>query len=252
MNLYGYSERGVLNALLYSLQYAVDNDAMFNKLLERAIFPLTDDRPPSGTVTVLVEQSLSQFGDTDAVILISSPHGNATVFVEAKVQPAQSGNWHISNQFAEFEKGLEGTVNSSNLFTQLYHKQRMISCLKQHGLAALQQGIEFPSWSFPLKSKRRRRKIGTNPVVLRAVEYIRQHSEHVFFLMLIPEQEERAASFFNNTLRTSQFSTVPAWDPASYGYLSWAAVQDFCKEQQLATALDVFTYNKGQIFSELQ
>ena len=244
MNLYGYSERGIVNALFYDIRYAANADALLLQLLEQAVFPLTGSSPPLGTVTVLIEQSFSQFGDADAVILVSSPHGNAAVFVEAKVKHAQSSDWCLSNEFAKFEGGLRGKVNSSNLFTQLYHKQRMVSCLKRHGIGELQQGIEFPSWS-----TRPIRKIGNNHVVLSAVEYIRQHSENVFFLMLIPEKEERAASFFTDTLQSAGLSTAPAWDPSSYGYLTWATVQEFCKEQKLATALDAFHYNEGQIFS---
>jgi len=245
MNVYGYSERGILNSLLYDILHADDGDAMLGRLIANAKFPLTDNTPTSGTATVLVEQSLSQFGDADAIILVSSAAAKSTIFIEAKVQPSQSHDWRLSDQLSEFEAGLNSTANSSNIFTQLYHKQRLTSALKNNGIPVLQQGIEFPSWS-----TRPKRSIGTNPVVLRAVDRIQQHADNVFYLALVPDNNERVATFFDNSLRNADFPTVPEWDASFYGYLTWATVKSFCEENQLVATLDVFAYNDGQIFPE--
>ena len=243
MNVYGYSERGILNALLYEILYANnDGDALLSRLIAKASFPLTDNNPSSGNATVLVEQSLSQFGDADAIILISSNTVNCTIFVEAKVL-SQSRDWQFSAQFSKFEAGLKSEVDSSNIFTQIYHKQRLVSALKNSGINALQQGIKFPEWSTKPK-----RKIGKNPVVLRAAKCIQQHADNVFYLALVPDNDERVATFFNNTLRKAQFPTVPEWNVSHYGYLTWAKVKSFCEQNQLAATLDVFAYNNGQIF----
>ena len=139
---------------------------------------------------------------------------------------------------------------SSNIFTQLYHKHRLVSALKSKGIEALQQGIEFPSWSFRPESSQRKRKIGQNPVVLRAVKRIQQHAENFFYLALVPDTDIRVADFFANRLRNVKLSTVPEWDPSLCGYLTWATVKSFCEQNHLAATLDVFAYNDGQIFRE--
>ena len=265
MNVYGYSERGVLNSLLYEILYSNNGDALLSQLITRASFPLTDNKPSPGAATVSVEQSLSQFGDADAIILMSSNAANCVIFVEAKVQPSRPHGRRrrtrmperllISDQFDKFEAGVKRKSQtdksfSSNIFTQLYHKHRLVSALKSKGIEALQQGIEFPSWSFRPESSQRKRKIGQNPVVLRAVKRIQQHAENFFYLALVPDTDIRVADFFANRLRNVKLSTVPEWDPSLCGYLTWATVKSFCEQNHLAATLDVFAYNDGQIFRE--
>lgn len=143
-----------------------------------------------------------------------------------------------------------GKSFSSNIFTQLYHKQRLVSALNNSGIDALQRGIEFPSWSFKPEPRSQLRKIGHNPEVLRAVKRIQQHAENAFYLALIPDTDIRVADFFVNRLRNVRLPTVPEWDPSHYGYLTWATVKSFCAQNHLAATLDVFAYNVGQIFRE--
>ncbi len=244
MNVYGYSERGVLNSLLYEILYSNNGDALLNRLIERTSFPLTDDKPSSGTSTALVEQSLSDFGSADAIILTTSPVGNYTIFVEAKVL-SQAREWKLSAEFDKFRAGLQSVVNSSNLFTQLYHKQQLATVLKGNGIWALQRGVNCPSWS-----KNQKKKAGNNPVVLNALRLIQQHADSVYYLALVPDSDERASAFFDRELRSVQLPNVPGWDVSHFGYLTWAAVKSFCKKYQLAATLDVFAYNPGQIFPE--
>ncbi len=244
MNVYGYSERGILNSFLYEILYSNNGDALLNRLITRALFPLTDDKPSSGTSTVLVEQSLSEFGDPDAIILTSSNAGNCTIFVEAKVL-AQARDWKLSTEFGKFRAGLKSEVSSSNMFTQLYHKQRLVTVLKRNGIRALQQGVEFPPWS-----TNQSRKVGTHPVVLNTLKLIQKRVDNVYYLTLVPDTDQRASAFFYNELRGAQFPAVPEWDTSHYGYLTWATVKSFCKQNHLAATLDVFDYNDGQIFRE--
>lgn len=245
MKVYGYSERGILNSLLYEIRYADDGADMFDRLIAEATFPLTDNRPSlSGSATVLVEQSLSDFGEADAIILASSHAANCTIFVEAKVL-SQARDWKLSDEFKRFEAGLNRKVNSSNLFTQLYHKQKLASVLSCCGIQALQQGVDFPSWS-----TKQSRKAGSNPVVLNALNLIRQNDDSVYYLMLVPDTNQRLESFFDDKLRNLRLQAEPDWDLSHYGYLTWATVKSFCERNQLIATLDVFAYNPGQIFSE--
>jgi len=265
MKVYGYSERGILNSLLYEILNSKNGDVLLSRLISLASFPLTDDTPSFGISTVLVEQSLSQFGDADSIVLIASSAGNYTIFVEAKVKPSRPHGPRrrvrkpekllISTQFDKFQVGVKKTSQtdksfSSNIFTQLYHKQRLVSALSNNGVDALQRGIKFPSWSFRPESHSQTRKIGQNPVVLRAVKRIQQHAGNAFYLALVPDTDIRVADFFVNRLRNVQLPTVPQWDPSHYGYLTWATVKSFCAQNHLAETLDVFAYNAGQIFRE--
>ncbi len=260
MNVYGYSERGILNSLLYEILYANDSDKLLSRLIEKAAFPLTDNKPSSGAATVLVDQSLSDFGEADAIILISSNAANCAIFVEAKVL-SQSRDWKLSDQLSKFKADLKSIADSSNIdtqkkykkrlasnmFTQLYHKQRLVSALKDNDTDALHQGIKFPSWS-----TKPQRKIGKNPVVLRAVDHIQQYTDNVFYLALVPDNDQRVATFFDDTLRNVQLPCVSEWDTSYYGYLTWATVKSFCEQNQLAATLDVFAYNDRQIFSKMR
>ena len=259
VNVRGYSERGVLNSLLFEIRYASDGATLLDRLIAEAKFPLTHNKPSAGVATVLVEQSLSDFGTPDVIILKTSSAGNCAIFVEAKVQTAQSSRWQFCDQFSKFESGLELIVKSSdydarkkmkeklagNIFTQLYQKQRLVSFLKDGNYSILENGVDFPSWSTKPK-----RKIGENPVVLRAVKVIQRNVDSVFFLALVPDTDVQAANFFSKRLRNVNLPSVPEWDPSHYGYLTWATVKSFCAQNHLAATLDVFAYNDGQIFRE--
>lgn len=244
MKVLGYSERGALNSLLYEIVHSNKGDLLLSCLIARASFPLTERGPIFETATVLVEQSLSEFGDADAIIFTTSDAGNCTIFVEAKVL-AQAKDWELSTEFSKFQNGLESTVASSNLFTQMYHKQRLVLALKKGGIAKLEDGVEFPPCS-----TRERRRIGKNPVVRKAVELVQQHADHVFYLALVPDTEPRLCAFFDKELRNVSLPLVPEWDVSQYGYLAWAAVKSFCEQFQLTETLSVFEYNCGQIFPE--
>ena len=242
VNVLGYSERGVLNSLLFEIRYASDGAALLDRLVAEAKFPLTHNKPSAGVATVLVEQSLSDFGTPDVIILKSSSAGNCAIFIEAKVQTAQSSRWQLCDQFSKFESGLESIVKSSdndarkkikdklarNIFTQLYQKQRLVSTLKDRNFSALKHGVDFPFWSTKPK-----RKIGGNPVVLRAVKLIQRNVDSVFFLALVPDTDVQAANFFCQRLRNVHLRYVPEWDPSHYGFLTWATVKAFCQKNNL-------------------
>ena len=158
---------------------------------------------------------------------------------------AQGRDWKLSAEFGKFRAGLQSKVNSSNLFTQLYHKQQLVTVLKGNGIRALQRGIDCPSWS-----KKQRKKAGDNPVVLSALRLIQQHADRVYYLALVPDSDQRISAFFDRELRSVQLPNVPGWDVSHFGYLTWAAVKSLCKQYQLTATLDVFAYNPGQIFPD--
>ena len=248
MKICGYSERGVLNSLLYEIHYADNGDKLLAQLVDKATFPFTENKPPSGKATVFVEQSLSDFGDSDAVILIQSCNTNRVIFVEAKVKTCGPKDWSLTEQFSKFRDGLKSGSKpkgfSSNLFTQIYYKQRFMKA----DMTKLETGVSFPEWS-----SKEIRKIGTNPVVKDAAKQIKNPCDATFYdatfyLMLIPDNDERVKEFFHETLQKAKLPEVPGWDTSHFGYLTWATVKSFCEQKCLKNTLDAFKYNDGQIY----
>jgi hypothetical protein len=247
MNVLGYSERGIINALFHEISYSGNADQLFHLLISLASFPFTKGRPPAGKVDLFIEQSFSDFGDADALALIKSEAGRGcSLFIEAKVKPFQANDWLIADEFDEFQKGLQKQVSSSNLFTQLYHKVRLVKGLANGGILKLQEGVPFPSWS-----SKQLRKIGSNGVVLNASRRLQDYTAQSFFLALIPDSLDRVQSFFENKFRPEDIRNIEGWDVSHFGYLTWAQVRKFSAESNLERTLRVFAFNKGQIYKSV-
>ncbi len=246
MKVRGYSERGAVNGLLYEIRYRDDGAQLLGQLLSLVRFPFGQ---PHGfavrDATVLVEQSLSDFGDADAVMLLECKEDRQTVFLEAKVKPAQQAEWRIDEEFGKFEQGLVGkaTLPSSNLFTQLYHKMRFADCLRDGSLKALGAVL------FPACSSKERRCIGHNPVVLRAVQDIKEHLDQLFFVALLPDSDDDVLEFFKTLTGKRLEERLPGWGLERVGFLSWESVVTFCTVNRLGDTLDVLGYNAEQIFA---
>jgi len=238
----GYSERGVLNSLLYQIAYSEQANDLLAGLLATAHFPRQGRLELAiREAEVLVEQSLSDFGDADAVLLLRTLDGPVCVFVEAKVKPCQAPPWRIEQEFDRFWAGTQGTVDSSNLFTQMYHKVRFSQALRV-GWTQLEQGVRFPP-----SSSKATRKIGNNAVVRRAVEKMRPYIGCTYFLALVPDETRRVVAFFERLLAHVLPEGYEGWDTAWYGHLSWHEVEVFCQERKLSHTLDVLEFNRGQI-----
>src|SRR5207249_796984 len=77
--------------------------------------------------TVLIEQSFSDFGDADVLVLASTPEEKVAFFCEAK----RGRWWTLKKEWDEFKYRFQhpppGGV--SNVFRQLYLKQRLVQPL---------------------------------------------------------------------------------------------------------------------------
>lgn len=240
MQVIGYSERGIVNALFHEIRHSPESESLLEKLLSRVRFPLADR--PSLSVSdaaVLIEQSFSEFGSADALVVVRSAKRAVSVFIEAKV----GGKWSIEKEFHDFKDGTETRVSSSNLFTQLYHKVRLVAGLRQGGIVGLQEGFRFPQ-----SSARKIRRIGSNPVVLRAVEKLAEHLDETYYVALLPTEPEEWQRLFQNLSEWSPPDDFLDWDVRNYGYLSWSDVEEFCRENDLTDTVNVFEFNEGQIY----
>jgi hypothetical protein len=232
---------------LFDIAYSPEPTGLLQRLLDRASFPFGDR--PSGRIeaaTALVEQSLSDFGDADAILLLDRSGSKTAVFVEAKVEPSQARRWTIDEEFAAFRQGIETRVSSSNLFTQLYHKIRFAHA------AASADGIPRAGVRFPTCSRKPMRKIGSNPVVHRAVKRITPYLDDVFYVALVPDETETLERFVEQTLRAFVPPGFDGWDVTRLGFLPWSQVYAFCGSEGLDRARGVLDFNEGQIWKSGQ
>ena len=249
MKIFGYSERGIINSLLYEINYRPQAKSLFEGFLRLARFPFLDWQPISVlNLEVLIDQSFSDFGDADAVLLIDTGSEALSIFVEAKVKPFQKGQWTAEEEFNKFKAGLESAVSSSNLFTQLYHKVRLVNGLRKGGLDALKkEGINFPR-----SSSKRIRKIGSNQVVLRAVRQLEVYLNRTYYIAIVPDEPVRIEAFFHNVLKNSAPEGYMEWDVSNYGYMCWEEIEPFCAKCGLKNTLGVFAFNKGGIYRSIR
>ncbi|MDH7499042.1 MAG: hypothetical protein QHH30_01490 [candidate division NC10 bacterium] len=244
MKVIGYSERGALNSLLYEISYSESAERLVGELLTLVHFPFLSCGVVGITeATILVEQSLSDFGDADAVMLLCSSDGPMAVFIEAKVKPSQKAAWHIEEEYQQFVDGTATTVSSSNLFTQLYHKVSFVSGLRRGGITELERGLRFPP-----SSTLRQRKIGYNAVVHRATEQIRMFLKQVRYVALVPDEPDRVAEFFATRLAMSAPPGYDEWSTRDYGFICWCEIESFCRTQGLLNTIQVLEFNTGQIY----
>jgi len=225
MKILGYSERGIINSLIFSIGEDKQLMREFIKLIN--IPEIEESEKIITDYTILLEQSFSRFGDSDLVIILEyeDPKDKKVLFIEGKVKTSQSKKWHLERQFEKFEREEKYTGSSSNLFFQLHLKKILFdNC----ALKDFNNGIEEPRY-------KENRKIGRNEVVLQAVKFV-INCKKAFYIGLIPASEEDIENFGRKT-------------DFDIHFLSWEKVHDFCvKEEKLKKVIEIFKYNEGQIF----
>ncbi len=240
MELKSYSERGLINSLIYEIHYHIQSTVLLNEFMNLIYFPKNKYTGQIIDYTIYVEQSLSQFGDSDLIFLLETINDDKiTVFGEAKVKTCEKDKWLIALEFEEFKKGLKNTLNSSNLFTQLYHKFKF----QKASCNELKNGIKFPKFS-----TRKIRKIGCNDVVNKATEEIKKHSNKVFYLSIVPDSIINITDFYRNILSKFSSGIIPDFDVENYCFITWHSINEFCAKHHLTNTLECFKHNKNQIY----
>lgn len=252
MRLLGYSERGLVNALCYDCVHDQHGSALLAGMLQAAWFPLLEGNPLFADIchaTLLVEQSLSQFGDCDLIILCDTTGGTKfVIFCEFK----RGVQWLMNGEWNGFTVRIENKIReqlTSNLFCQLYFKQRFGSALAGITGEDLGEGLEFDE-PLNIASGDGRRRIGTNQTVLRAVEMIRPYVKESYFLMVTPQpmNQNECRDFAQTT--TNWQNHLRGWSTYRWGHLSLNAIHEFCggRPDTFHHTLDVFEYNLGQLY----
>jgi hypothetical protein len=244
MKILGYSERGIINSLIFSIG---DDNELMGKFIGLMNLPETFDLGEPINYTILLEQSFSEFGDADLVIIIhykyykdpkdEKPEDKKVLFIEGKVKTSNS-NWIIKSQFnkyidkEQYIKKEKYSGYSSNLFFQLHLKKLMFekwSEIKENG------HVEEPKFE-------ELRKIGTNEIVLKAFELI--DCKEAYFVGLIPTKQ----------LDIDEFEGEIDFD---MHFLSWETVEKFCEDNKLEypnleKVIEIFDYNDEQIYNRVK
>ncbi len=245
MKVYGYSERGAVNALAYEIAGSANPERLIEQLLSLAVFP--GPARPVLNVTApkfLIEQSFSDFGDADLVVLARHEERSFAAFFECKVKTFSRRRWSITEEFGCFVRGTETGLDSSNLFTQLYHKQRMVQCMANAGIQSLAAGVPFPCCSTKVG-----RKIGENGVVLKAARMVCDYLQApTLFLAVVPDSDESILRFCRGEFGLFHNGDLEGWDIENWGFVSWARIKEFCLSFHLEHTSEVLEYNAGQIY----
>src|SRR5262245_53364476 len=182
--LYGYSERGMVNALCDDILHSTPPGAALTSLLSWCKFPFQPDGSPDfsaiAKATLLVEQGFSDYGDLDLLILLDHIDGRKqAVLLEAKVRTDNPSPKRIRGQWQAFFDFIGGDKKQrSTLFVQLYRKMRLI---RQVGnlTAHLQGDAVAGRWS-----------LGTNRVVQKAAGLLAEYRANPWYVALVPDSRD--------------------------------------------------------------
>lgn len=232
MKIYGYSERGIVNSIIFNIG---DNKRLITEFIK--LIPVLSEIDEPDDYDILLEQSFSQFGTSDLIVIAyyNNPKKKLILFYEAKVK-ANIKNWTLDKHIKDFncqiankeerDKTLNGRVlknNASNLFFQLYLKEFLI------------RNIENLDNNIPKKDILNiSRKIGNNEIVKKAVEMLKGVRPNCYYIGIVPSMEKQCMKLnFNEQM---------------IHFLSWNKIEDFAKANVLNKVLDIFQFNRGQIY----
>lgn len=221
MTVYGYSERRMINSLMYSM-----NPDQMSKFITL----LTGDKLLPGdhdSIDILIEQSLSDFGDADLIIMYTTSNKRVAAFIEAKVKTWSTKKWTISSEYRKFND-TSYKYNGSNIFRQLSLKKALVE-----NFDSAKSGITISDSR--VCGKKKTKKTGDNSVVQEALNKIRE-ADHFVYIGIVPDSPENI-----NQLK-------PEDSESCIKFIPWSTIFNFSEHEKLKNALLNFDYNSGQIY----
>ena len=208
LDVLGYSERGMVNALVYEMKYSEDGLERLRHVLGLCVFDPPRQWSPLKHAKIYIEQSFSGFGDLDLLILFQEQTDkNHALFLEAKVKTAGRVRWNIGDEWQKFKDLAADRLSDSNLFIQLYRKVQLARRLRE-GRQQLPEADDL--------------SLGSNPVVRRATEDLAAYCGNAWFVALVPDSPENLQQFFQDTVRlfrpVEAGLDLPDWDANGWGY----------------------------------
>ncbi len=246
IELLGYSERGVINAICEDIHHSANPRQKLVEFL--SWFTFSGDHQKLAVediknATILVEQGFSDFGDLDLLALIECDSGRKHSFlIEAKVSNDTNSWLTVEDRWQEFKQQLAGAIGStSNLFVQLHRKVRLVAKLREEGRFSTDCLIP-------------RGSTGTNRVVNKACSKLKSYLSNdgnVWFGAVLPDEQPKLDSFAANSLRsTSVADALPTWCAQQWGFLSWHVVAKNVNQNEWPRTKATLDWNEGQIYRE--
>jgi hypothetical protein len=235
----GYSERGMINSICYEIRYSQNGPKLLQDFLGMCTFP--HSRPTFENLysaTLLIEQSFSDFGDLDLLMLLEGTCTQA-ICLEAKVKTYDPNYWSLQKEWKTFKeaKNSDDRRSRSNLFTQLYRKMRLLKKVRNMDEEMAADALA-KRWS-----------LGKNGVVRQAAHALAKNCSEAWMVALVPDTKANAHAFFQDTLSTP-LPGLPDWEYANCGYLTWEEFETHCRTNaaEWPETLANFEFNRGQIF----
>ena len=200
MEIYGYSERGAMNALFYGM--ALDKEHG-EESMRKFIKDLAKIEGKFTEFALYNEFSLSDFGDPDVMIKAKNENGEYVVFfIEAKASCCNYYNLdeqekHHKDYMIGSDKYDKG--HASNLYFQLRLKNYFFMLLQDFYRDSLKKKQESLQIDSRLKQSRgRNRKIGKNVVVKNMTNTLKD-CKHAYYIAILPKQNN------NKIIDTKEF-----------------------------------------------
>jgi hypothetical protein len=235
MGIIGYSERGIVNSIAYFLDTNSQYTYNFINILGISL-PNIEYK-----YTFLIEQSFSDFGDSDLIIIIDDNKNDKKiiVFIECKIKTYQ-GTFQIISEFNKINNALKISKKthgiSSNLFVQLYYKHLLI---KTDGNSAKDTSVN----TIFKKHNNNPRILGSNRIVLKAFDKIKKASDYYYVAITPRAQNEMDNIEFRKKIKSLNLM------PEKNVYLCyWDNVKTFFDKINADKVKNIFEYNDGQIY----
>lgn len=228
----GYSERGIINAFVFSCMQNV-------QIAKEWIAFLLENQVSAeniNNISMYVEQSLSDFGDPDLMIKFkNSSNGNESlIFVEAKVKTWSKTKWkNCQKEFDKFEK-----KQSSNLIQQLGLKIELVNHLgdaqSEKGYLIMDEKIRCDK-----NIENKKRKTGNSPII-KEILNIFSSIKDFYYVAIVPNYSGK------EKINSDIISQIQ--------FITWEKLKDFAECKKLTLVQETFKYNnpnnddKGQIY----
>lgn len=241
ITLHGYSERGVMNALFYGIAYKGTTEDIREFLCLAGI-----KKEEYTDFEIIMEGSLSDFGDSDAIIIAkrnNEKNGKTVFFIEAKVSNGDNKNT-LEKRYKDFCNNFNSNKReggySSNLFYQLCLKHYLFKLTRDKEkisdlgkfkdeklLKDLITSADCEKYDnyIKLKGNNKLRKFGKNPVVHKFIKKISDCKE-AHFIAIIPDKQIKIPEYINKILQPDFIDNLH--------FVSWHQIKDeWLKNEEL-------------------
>ncbi len=265
ITLHGYSERGVMNALFYGIAYKGTTEDIREFLCLAGIKKVEEYTD----FEIIMEGSLSDFGDSDAIIIAkrnNEKNGKTVFFIEAKVSNGDNKNT-LEKRYKDFCNNFNSNKReggySSNLFYQLCLKHylfKLTRIIKDNSdlneykdknledLIKLADYVDYKGY-ITRKGSNKRRKFGKNPVVHKFINDIKNCSD-AKYIAIVPDPNENIDKSIKDYIREKNIDILSQSDIIdNLHFVTWHQIKDeWLKNEELNKNIQMaIEYNQNLI-----